>query len=150
MRTPETPGADARVRLDKWLWAARFFKTRQLAAEAIELGRVRLDGHALKPGREVKVGDRLVIRRGDETFELRVQALSMLRGPAPVAQRLYEESALSIAARQAERERRRAQGAEPARHIVGGRPTKRERRQLDDVREAPPWDERWSARIGPR
>ena len=80
------------VRIDKWLWAARFFKTRTLAQEAVELGRGRLDGNRIKSSREVKPGDRLEITRGEEKFTVFVEKLSTVRGPAPVAQTLYRET----------------------------------------------------------
>ena len=86
------------VRIDKWLWAARFFKTRTLAQEAVELGRVRLDGSRVKSSREVRPGDRLEITRGEEKFTVYVEALSTARGPAAVAQTLYRET-LKVAKR---------------------------------------------------
>jgi ribosome-associated heat shock protein Hsp15 len=101
--TESTPS----VRLDLWLWAARFFKTRSLAKQAIEAGRVEVGGQAVKPSRGVKVGEMLSVRRGDERFEIEVLGLSGKRGSAPVAQALYAESPESIAARAAEREKRR-------------------------------------------
>ena len=82
----------ASIRIDKWLWAARFFKTRSLAQEAVELGRVRLAGQRLKPSRDVKPGDRLTVERGEERFEIFVEKISAVRGPAPVAQTLYRET----------------------------------------------------------
>jgi ribosome-associated heat shock protein Hsp15 len=97
----------AAVRLDLWLWAARFFKTRSLAKQAIEAGRVEVGGQAVKPSRGVKVGEKLSVRRGDERFEVEVLGLSDKRGSAPVAQALYAESAESVAARAAEREKKR-------------------------------------------
>lgn len=129
------PEPDDRLRIDKWLWAARFFKTRSLAHDAIELGRVRLwnehmDGERIKPAREVHVGDRLSIEMRDVRIEIVVVALSAQRGPATVARTLYEESAESIA----RRERSRDSAAEPSRGIRG-RPTKREGRQLRRVRD---------------
>lgn len=95
------------VRIDQWLWAARFYKTRSLAKAAVVAGRVELGGQAVKPSRLLKVGDALRIRRGEETHEVEVRALSDVRGSAPVAQRLYAESEQSIARRAAEREQRR-------------------------------------------
>lgn len=92
------------VRLDIWLWAARFFKTRALAKQAIENGKVEVEGERPKPSRVVRSGHRLKITRGVETFEIIVKATSDTRGPAPVAQALYEESETSIQARQAARE----------------------------------------------
>jgi ribosome-associated heat shock protein Hsp15 len=117
-----------KMRLDKWLWAARFFKTRSLATQAIEHGRVKLNGDRVKPAREVKSGDRLEIRIGDFDWTLTVRALSMQRGPAPVAQALYEEEPASHARRQRQAsERKLAASPEVA---VKGRPTKRDRRQI--------------------
>ena len=117
------------VRIDKWLWAARFFKTRSLATDAVGGGKVKLNGLPTKPARDVKVGDRLEIFNGDTHWTVVVQALSEKRGPAPEARLLYEETSDSIAAREAEQQRRRFAG-EPAadRH---GRPTKRDRRELN-------------------
>jgi ribosome-associated heat shock protein Hsp15 len=101
--TESTPS----VRLDLWLWAARFFKTRSLAKQAIEAGRVEVGGQAVKPSRGVRVGEQLSVRRGDERFAIEVLGLSDKRGSAPVAQALYAESPESIAARAAEREKKR-------------------------------------------
>jgi ribosome-associated heat shock protein Hsp15 len=95
------------VRLDLWLWAARFFKTRGLAKQAIEAGRVEVGGQAVKPSRGIKAGEKLSVRRGDERFEIEVLGLSDKRGSAPVAQALYVESPESIAARATEREKKR-------------------------------------------
>ena len=126
-----------RLRLDKWLWAARLYKTRALAAEEVSLGRVELNGQAAKPAREVKVDDRLTIRQGPVQRELIVRGLSLQRGPAALAQALYEETPESLAAREAAATRRRL-GVEPADSLTQGRPTKRDRRQLAEWR-------RWSA-----
>ncbi len=121
-----------RLRIDKWLWAARLFKTRTLAADAVDLGRVRVDGERIKPSREARVGDRIEVQIGDLRREFEIRALSALRGPAPAAQQLYEETADSLQRR--ERRRRLLQyGAEPARSIKG-RPTKREGRALRSAR----------------
>lgn len=116
-----------RMRLDKWLWAARFFKTRGLATQAIENGRVKLNGERAKAAREIRPGDRLEIRIGEFDWLLAVRALSMQRGPAPVAQALYEEDSESHARRQQQRERKL--NASPA-ATIKGRPTKRDRRQI--------------------
>ncbi|HJT99396.1 MAG TPA: RNA-binding S4 domain-containing protein [Rhodanobacteraceae bacterium] len=102
---PATPS----VRLDIWLWAARFFRTRSLAKQAIEGGRIAVNDAPAKPSRAVHVGDRLAIRRGDEPFIVDVAALSEQRGPAPVAQALYRETDESRRARDALREQRRMQ-----------------------------------------
>ena len=117
------------VRIDKWLWAARFFKTRSLATDAVSGGKIKLNGTATKPARDVKAGDRLEIFNGDTRWEVVVQALSEKRGPATEARQLYEETAESIAAREAEQMRRKFT-VEPAADIHG-RPTKRDRRRLD-------------------
>ncbi|MBW8369526.1 MAG: RNA-binding S4 domain-containing protein [Thiobacillus sp.] len=117
-----------RMRLDKWLWAARFFKTRSLATQAIEHGRVKLNGDRIKPAREVKPGDRLDVHVGDADWTLTVRALSMQRGPAPVAQALYEEDPVSHARRQQQMSERKL-ASSPA-EAIKGRPTKRDRRQI--------------------
>jgi len=117
-----------KVRLDKWLWAARFFKTRALATEAINGGHVHLNGHRPKPSRTLQVGDELTIRKGQEEFRLVVRELSQKRGPASVAQQLYEESEESLQQREILREQRRLQAAaapHPAR-----RPDKKGRRKI--------------------
>jgi ribosome-associated heat shock protein Hsp15 len=95
------------VRADLWLWAARFFKTRSLAKQAIEAGRVEIGGQAMKASRGVKVGEQLTVRRGDELFVIDVLGLSDKRGSAPAAQALYRETEASAAARAAEREKKR-------------------------------------------
>ena len=120
--------SDAGVRLDKWLWAARFFKTRALASEAVGAGRVRAGGRALKPSRAVKPGDQLEIRRGEERIEIEVSALSDRRGPASAAALLYRETEESATRREAEREQRRL--AAMARPRSEGRPDKKQRRQI--------------------
>jgi ribosome-associated heat shock protein Hsp15 len=119
------------LRLDKWLWAARFYKTRSLAQQAIAAGQVRLGGERVKPAHEVKAGNEILLRKGDLQWEVVVVALSERRGPAEEAQKLYSETAAS----RAERERRmdlRRWGAEPARGLKG-RPTKRDRRMIDKL-----------------
>ncbi len=120
------------LRLDKWLWAARFFKTRSLATDAIERGRVKVNEERVKPARNVRIGDVLDIDNGSSEWQVRVADLSDKRGPAPVAQQLYAETELSVQRRQQESERRRL-FAEPA-EAIHGRPTKRDRRQLDRSR----------------
>jgi len=129
----------AGVRLDKWLWAARFFKTRALAVEEIARGRVLANGQVAKASREVRPGDTLALRQGVVARTVVVRGVSGVRGPAPVAQALYEETAESIAAREAAARDRRLT-PEPAAAIEHGRPTKRDRRQLAD------WN-RWSASV---
>jgi ribosome-associated heat shock protein Hsp15 len=126
MTTERTP-LD-RMRLDKWLWAARFFKTRSLATQAIDNGRVKLNGERAKPAREVKPGDRLDLHIGDYAWTLTVRALAMQRGPAPVAQALYEEDLASQARRQQQVSERKLAGNPAA--AIKGRPTKRDRRQI--------------------
>ncbi len=116
------------MRLDKWLWAARFFKTRSLAIQAIENGRVKLNGDRVKPAREVKPGDRLELHAGDFDWVLTVRGLSMQRGPAPVAQALYEEDPASLARRQQQVSDRKL-AVNPA-AAIKGRPTKRDRRLI--------------------
>lgn len=117
-----------KLRIDKWLWAARFFKTRSLAAQAVEGGKVRLNQQRVKPAKEIHVGDVLEIQIGNETWEVAVQGLSARRGPAEEARTLYQESADSQVQRQVQREQRSLQ-TEPAAQIHG-RPTKRDRRRL--------------------
>ena len=116
------------VRIDKWLWAARFFKTRSLATDAVSCGKIRLNEQPTKPSREVKIGDRLDVFNGDTRWLIIVRTLSEKRGPASEARLLYEETADSIAAREAEQARRKLEH-EPSADIHG-RPTKRDRRQL--------------------
>jgi ribosome-associated heat shock protein Hsp15 len=123
---------DGRVRIDKWLWAARFFKTRTLAAEAIELGRVRVNGERVKPAREARVGELVELTAAESRREVVVVALSAQRGAAAVAQRLYAETEDSRARNEQRRELRRY-ASEPARSIKG-RPTKREGRALRSLR----------------
>jgi ribosome-associated heat shock protein Hsp15 len=130
---------EQRIRIDKWLWAARLFKTRTLAAEAVDLGRVRVNGQRTKPAREARPGDRVEVQVGDLRGEFVIRALSTQRGPASVAQQLYEETADSRARRERRRELLRY-GAEPARSIAR-RPTKREGRVLRSVRMAGPGDD---------
>lgn len=120
------------VRIDKWLWAARFFKTRALASAAVEGGKVHINGERVKPSRRVRCGDELRIQKGIETFVIEVQALSVQRGPAERAHGLYTERESSVAARQALRDERRLLiSAEP---VPGGRPDKRMRRQWQRLR----------------
>jgi ribosome-associated heat shock protein Hsp15 len=121
------------VRIDKWLWAARFYKTRSVAQQAVEGGKVKLNGERVKPAKDVRTGDRLELNIAAQDWTLTVRALSDKRGPASVAQTLYEESAESQA-RRAEQSALRKLSAEPElqRH---GRPTKRERRQLERWRD---------------
>ncbi|RZT06122.1 ribosome-associated heat shock protein Hsp15 [Duganella sp. CF402] len=119
------------VRLDKWLWAARFFKTRSLATEAVDRGRVTVNGDRAKPARNVKLGDVLEVDNGSDQWEVDVMGLSDVRGPAPVARNLYEETEVSVARRAAVAENRRLY-REPG-TTIKGRPTKRDRRELDKL-----------------
>jgi ribosome-associated heat shock protein Hsp15 len=122
---------ESAVRIDKWLWAARFFKTRSAAQAAIEGGKVKLNGERTKPAKDVKTGDRVTIHIGLYDWEITVLKLSSTRGPAPVARLLYEEGEASRAAREEAIAKRRVT-FEPALARKGeGRPTKRERRDLD-------------------
>ena len=118
-----------KMRLDKWLWAARFFKTRSLATDAVSGGKIKLNGAPTKASREVKIGDRLDVFNGETRWEVVVRGLSEKRGPASEARQLYEETPDSIGAREAEQMRRKFE-IEPAADIHG-RPTKRDRRQMD-------------------
>jgi ribosome-associated heat shock protein Hsp15 len=121
------PGA--RLRIDKWLWAARFFKTRSLAADAVEKGRVRIAGVTVKPAKDVRVGDLVEIDIERIVWQVQVLGICEVRGPASVAQTLYAETADSQAKRTAELERRKT-FREPA-AALHGRPTKRDRRIID-------------------
>ncbi len=116
------------VRIDKWLWAARFFKTRSLATDAVDRGRVRIDGEPVKPARAARLGDKLSIDNGSDRWEVVVLAISDVRGSAPVARALYQETAQSIERRELDQEARRL-FPEPGSSIKG-RPTKRDRRAL--------------------
>lgn len=123
-----------KLRIDKWLWAARFYKTRSLAADEINKGRVWINDQLCKPAREIKVGDMIKLRQSHIEKVVEVKALSAVRGPAPVAQTLYEETPESIAKREFEKEQRRL-AFEPAETYTKGRPTKRDRRQLEHWRK---------------
>jgi ribosome-associated heat shock protein Hsp15 len=130
-----------RLRIDKWLWAARFYKTRTLASEEVVKGRVQVNGQDAKPAREIKVGDCVVIRQGPVIRTVTVLGISAQRGPANVAQQLYAETPDSIRERERGAEQRRL-ASEPARAIEHGRPTKRDRRDIEKA-----WNERWSASL---
>lgn len=117
------------VRIDKWLWAARFFKTRSLAAEAVDRGRVKIGGVPVKPARAVKVNDKVFVDNGSDRWEVVVQAVSGVRGPATVARTLYKETEESIVRRERDQEARRL-FPEPS-STIKGRPTKRDRRAID-------------------
>ncbi|MFI5209346.1 MAG: RNA-binding S4 domain-containing protein [Gemmatimonadales bacterium] len=129
-----------RVRLDKWLWAARFYKTRGLAVEAIDGGKVQVAGDRVKRARLIRVGEQLRIRQGPYEHVIVVRVLSERRGPAPVAAKLYQETPESLAAR--ERLALQLKDASNALiHEEKGRPTKRHRRQLDRLRGRDDWSD---------
>lgn len=117
------------MRLDKWLWTARFFKTRTLATDAINSGKVQVNDARVKAARELKVGERLKISNGEVRWEVIVKALYDKRGPASEARQLYEETEASAKRREVQRDNRKLQ-ADPAADLQG-RPTKRDRRQLN-------------------
>lgn len=129
------------TRIDKWLWAARFFKTRSLATEAVNRGYVTVGQQTIKPSREVRAGDVVMIQHGHERRTVTVLGISEQRGPAPMAQQLYCETPESVAARALAAEQRRL-SPEPAHSLEHGRPTKRDRRALEKD-----WDNRWSASL---
>lgn len=120
------------MRIDKWLWAARFFKTRSLAARACDLGRIQCNSQPVKPSREVHAGDRLCVKNESGQFAIEVVALSEIRGPAAVAQTLYLESAASRELRLKAAAERKAEWAFET--MREGRPSKRDRRQLNRLR----------------
>ena len=130
-----------KLRIDKWLWAARFYKTRSLATEEIDKGRVRINDLEVKPAKEVKVGDTVALRQGPVTRTLVVRGISDKRGGAPLAQLMYEETGASIQLREQLAEKQRL---EPANSHEHGRPTKRDRRSIDKVSNKN-WGNRWSA-----
>lgn len=121
------------VRIDKWLWAARFFKTRSLATDAVDTGRVRVEGDRIKPARTVKVGEKLLVDNGAEVWEIIVLGISDVRGPAPVARLLYEETSASVVKRENDQQARKLY-REPA-TTIKGRPTKRDRRAISKAGE---------------
>ena len=122
-----------RLRVDKWLWAARFFKTRSIAKTAIEGGKVHLDGQRVKVSREITVGETLVIKQGWDEKEVVVLGLSAQRGPAPVARELYEETAASIDKREREAQARKAAGGAVARPTQ--KPGKHQRKAFERLRK---------------
>ena len=123
--------AAARVRIDKWLWAARFFKTRSLATGAVERGHVQINDQPVRPAKDVKIGDRVRVHAHEQQWELQVLALAEVRGPAAIAQTLYAETEASRLKREEAADRRRLY-REPATQIAG-RPTKRDRRRIDKL-----------------
>ena len=133
--------ADNKVRLDKWLWAARFFKTRSLSADEIGRGRVQVNGQAAKASREVRVGDRIELKQGQVARTVVVKSADDQRGSATIASAMFEETPESIE-RRTQQALERRMNTEPSLAIEQGRPTKRNRRQLAD------WN-RWSASVEP-
>ena len=127
-RAPHPTPPPATVRLDKWLWAARFYKHRSAATEAVDGGKVRLNQAPAKPARPVKIGDQIDITQGEDTRTVVIQALADKRGPAPVAQTLYTETAESLARRETARQQRQLAPVPGSDRT--GRPTKRDRRQI--------------------
>jgi len=134
-----------KLRIDKWLWAARFYKTRSLACDEIDKGRVQVNGATVKPAREVKAGDSVQLRNGVITRTVTVLGVSDKRGPAPQAALLYQETEASVQQRQQAAEQRRL-APEPALTLSQGRPTKRDRRDADKLR-GDAWGNRWSASL---
>ena len=120
------------IRIDKWLWAARFFKTRSLASQACELGRVEANGQNVKPSREVRVGDMLRVKNDSGEFQIEVLVLSDIRGPAPVAQTLYRETEASHESRLKLADERKAMPRFET--STEGRPSKRDRREIARLR----------------
>ena len=134
-----------KLRIDKWLWAARFYKTRSLACDEIDKGRVQVNGAPVKPAREVKAGDSVQLRNGAITRTVTVLGVSDKRGPSPQAALLYLETEASVQQRQQAAEQRRL-APEPALTLSQGRPTKRDRRDADKLR-GDAWGNRWSASL---
>jgi len=132
------------MRLDKWLWCARFYKTRSLAADEIGRGRVTINGQLAKAARDLRVGDTVALRQGNVPRTVVVRGLSAMRGPAPVAQQLYEETPESLVERERLAQSRRL-APEPAEALRDGRPTKRDRRSMEQLRTN--WGDRWSASL---
>lgn len=135
MKGPVAPPAAERMRFDKWLWAARFYKTRTLAAQAIEAGQARLAEERVKPAHALRVGDTVTVRRDGLAWQVRVEALSDKRGGATEAARLFHEDDASLAAREEAVAQRRAERAATPR--FPGRPTKKDRRKLADFLDEP-------------
>lgn len=138
------------VRIDKWLWSARFFKTRSVAADELARGRVQVNRATAKASRDVRAGDTVELRQGQMPRTVVVLGVSTSRGPAPVAQLLYAETTESLELRARLTERHRL-APEPAAGLVDGRPTKRDRRDIDKVRDSSAgggdWGSRWSAAL---
>ncbi len=134
-----------KLRIDKWLWAARFYKTRTLACDEVDKGRVLVNGLTVKPAREVKPGDSIQVRTGPVTRTVTVLTISDKRGPAPVAALLFQETPESVQLRQQAAEQHRL-APEPALTLTQGRPTKRDRRDGEKLRGGG-WGDRWSASV---
>ena len=144
MPSTATDTADsATMRLDKWLWCARFYKTRAIAVEAIAKGHVKVNQANAKPSKDVRAGDTVELKQGNIPKTVTIAAVASTRGPAPAAQLLYTETEASIALRASLSEQRRL-APEPAATLKDGRPTKRNRRELQGLQQ---WDERWSSRM---
>ena len=146
-KSPQNKPHMDKIRIDKWLWAARFYKTRSLATDEIGKGRVAVNDQTVKASREVKVGDTVRARQGDITRTVTVLGISDQRGPAPTAQALYEETNESLELRDKISVQRRL-SREPALSIDQGRPTKRNRRDLENAKQVG-WNDRWSASLDP-
>ena len=131
MNTLDEKNDNAKFRIDKWLWAARFFKTRSLSVDALECGKVLCNGERVKPAKSIAVGDMLSIRLGPYQFIVEVLALSSKRGPAPQAQMLYSETEESLLRRKALSDELKAQ---PMPTVLRGRPTKRDRREIEKLK----------------
>lgn len=130
---PEESGAPVGVRIDRWLWAARFFKTRSLAKVAVEAGHIQVEGQRAKPAKEVQIGHTLNVRRGSQQMTIVVAALAARRGPAKVAQALYEETHESIEQREIVSSRRRMERA--GLQVPQTKPSKKDRRDLRKLRD---------------
>lgn len=130
---PEESGAAVGVRIDRWLWAARFFKTRSLAKVAVEAGHIQVEGQRAKPAKEVQIGHTLNVRRGSQQMTIVVAALAARRGPAKVAQALYEETHESIEQREIVSSRRRMERA--GLQVPQTKPSKKDRRDLRKLRD---------------
>lgn len=129
------------MRIDKWLWCARFYKTRAIAVEAIHKGHVKVNGAVVKPAKEVRVQDTVVLLQAQTPRTVAVLAMAATRGSAPMAQQMYEETPDSIHQREVLGEQRRL-APEPANSMQAGRPTKKDRRDMQELRS---WNDRWSA-----
>ncbi|MDI9336407.1 MAG: RNA-binding S4 domain-containing protein [Gammaproteobacteria bacterium] len=142
MKTHDIP-ADL-YRIDRWLWASRFFKTRTLATEEIKLGRVSVNGQTIKPAYNLKIGDKVLIKKGEIHQEVEVLQLALQRKQASIVQAWYRETPSSLDARQKYLERKKYH-IEPAKFIKDGRPTKRQRRSLEKASDA--WNDRWTSEM---